>query len=113
MRKLVAIMLSALLAAVLATSALAGSPPVKTAKLNDDGFSFAPGKLTVRKGTKVVWKWVNGSDIQHDVAVAKGPLKFRSKLQAKGTFSHLFAKKGTYVLHCTIHPFMKETVVVK
>ena len=37
-----------------------------------------------------------------------------AKKQVKGSYSHLFTKKGTYSLHCTIHPtLMKETIVVK
>jgi plastocyanin len=28
------------------------------------------------------------------------------------TFSFTFAKAGTFAYHCTIHPFMKGTVVV-
>jgi plastocyanin len=113
MRRLLAVIVAAVLVAGLATSAVAGTAPVKNAKVNDLNMAFAPGKLTVKKGTKVVWKWVNLAGIKHDVAVAKGPAKFKSKLIAKGTFSHLFTRKGTYLLHCTIHPWMTETVVVK
>jgi plastocyanin len=113
MRRLLAVIVAALLVAGLATSAFAGTAPVKHAKVNDLGFAFQPGKLTVKKGTKVVWKWVNLAGIQHDIAVVKGPAKFRSKLIAHGTFSYLFVKKGTYVLHCTIHANMTETVLVK
>ncbi len=113
MRKVLAVMVAALVAVAFATSAFAGARPVKNAKVNVDGFAFTPRTMTIKRYTKVVWKWVNGSDIKHDVAVAKGPVKFRSKLMAKGTFSYLFTKKGTYQLHCTIHPFMRETIVVK
>ena len=31
----------------------------------------------------------------------------------RGSFSHIFTKKGTYQLVCTIHPMMKMTVVVR
>jgi plastocyanin len=115
MRKLLAALIAALFAAGLATSAFAGStPPVKTAKVDVDNYQYKPGSFTIKRGTKVVWKWVNGSDVRHDIHVAKGPIKFRSKLQAKGTFSHLFNRPGKYVLVCTVHPLiMRETVIVK
>ena len=113
MRKLLTLTTAALLAAAVATSALAGTAPVKHAQVNDDGYSFAPRPLVIKKGTKVVWKWVNGTDVLHDVAVAKGPVKFKSPLKSTGTFSHLFNRRGTYYLHCTLHPYMKQKVVVK
>ena len=115
MRKLVVVLVAALFAAVAATSAFAGStPPVKRAKVDVDNYAYSPGALHIKRGTKVIWKWVNGSDVRHDIHVAKGPVKFHSKLQAKGTFTHLFNRPGKYVLVCTIHPLiMRETVIVK
>ena len=113
MRKLLTLITAALLTAALATSALAGTAPVKSAQVNDGGYSFAPHRLVIKKGTKVVWKWVNGSTVLHNVAVLKGQVKFHSALKASGTFTHLFNRRGAYVLHCTLHTFMKETVVVK
>jgi plastocyanin len=103
--------LLALAAAVLAlgaVSALAsGGQQVKIGE-----FYFHPGKLTIRRGTKVQWKWVGY--LQHNVAVKKGPAKFRSRTQLRGTYSHVFTKRGTYVLYCTLHPqLMRETIVVK
>ena len=113
MRKLGAALAVVLLAAMITTSALAGAPPVKQAKVDVDGLKFTPGTLKIKQGTKVVWKWVDGSDIQHNIYVMRGPAKFHSKTMAKGSFSHLFTKRGKYVLFCRIHPFMRETVTVK
>lgn len=112
MKRLLSLLAIAALAAALAAPALAATT-VKHAKVDDDGFAFSPGKLTIKKGTKVVWKWVNGNDIQHNITVRKGPQKFHSALKSSGTFSHVFTKKGTYHLYCTIHSYMTETIVVK
>jgi plastocyanin len=108
-RRLAALLtLAAVLLALGAVSALASSS--KQTKIGD--FYFHPGKLTVKRGTKVQWKWVGF--IGHDVSVKKGPVKFHSKIQTHGTYSHVFRKRGTYVLYCTVHPsLMKETIVVK
>jgi plastocyanin len=51
--------------------------------------------------------------LRHNVAVQSGPSKFRSRTQVSGTFSHTFTKAGTYHLYCTLHRYMKMTIVVK
>ena len=100
--------LLALTAALIAFSAVAAfaSSPVK---VKDDYFS--PRTLTVRRGTKVTWQWAGV--LRHNVTVKSGPVKFHSRTQARGMFSYTFTKPGTYHLFCTIHPFMKMTVVVR
>jgi hypothetical protein len=97
MRKLLAALAALMVMAALTTSALAGAPPVKHATVDVDGYA----------------KWVDGSDVNHNVHVLHGPSTFHSKLMAKGTYSHLFLKAGKYVLYCTLHPEMRETVIVK
>jgi plastocyanin len=106
--------LTVLLALAAAVLALAAVPAVasggKSVKVGD--FFFHPGRMTIRRGTKVTWNWVGF--IGHNVTVKKGPARFHSKTQVKGSYSHVFRKKGTYVLYCTVHPtLMKETIVVK
>jgi plastocyanin len=107
-RKLLPIILSCALLAALAVPALASSPATK-ASVRD--FSFKPGKITIKRGTKVTWRFVSG---YHDVTVRSGPAKFTSgERRAPNSFSHVFTKSGTYHLYCKIHSWMKETVVVK
>src|SRR5690349_13474650 len=105
-RALAALALAVALLAASAVSAFASS--TKSAWIGD--FYFHPGKATIKKGTKVTWKWQGV--LNHNVTVKSGPSKFHSKSQARGTFNWTFQKKGTYHLYCTIHPFMKETIVV-
>ena len=114
MRKLLGAAAAVLLVSALTASAPATTPPLKRASVDVDGYAFTPGTIRIKHGTKVVWKWFDGSDVRHDIRVLRGPVKFRSKLIAKGTYSHLFTKPGKYVLYCSIHPqIMRETVVVK
>jgi plastocyanin len=81
----------------------------KTVKVKDD--LFTPKTLKISKGTKVTWQWAGV--LKHNVTVKRGPSKFHSKTQVRGSFNHIFSRPGTYHLVCTIHPGMKMTIVVR
>ena len=100
MRKLLVAVLIAAASAVLAVPALAAT---RSVKLGDDYFVHKGSvpTVTVKKGTKVTWRWT-GKDM-HNVAVTKGPVKFRSSFKTSGTFSKKLTRTGTYTLVCTIH----------
>jgi plastocyanin len=111
MRKLFPLTLIAALCAVFATQALAAG---RTVKVGDDFFvrKGSPPTVTVKKGTKVTWKWT-GKDM-HDVVVTKGPRKFSTSYKTKGTFTKKLTKAGTYTIVCSIHqPDMKMKLKVK
>jgi plastocyanin len=108
MRKLVVLAVTAAILAVGAVSAIALSAGTQ-AKVGDN--FFRPGKITIKRGAKVSWKWVGY--LPHNVTVRNGPVKFHSGNQVRGNFSHVFTKRGTYFLFCTLHPKMKETVIVR
>ena len=76
---------------------------------------FAPGKKTVKAGEKVRFAWEGGTFEVHDVNVRKGPAKFKSPLQAGGTFTtKKLTKPGKYLLFCSQHPEeMTMTLTVK
>jgi plastocyanin len=110
MRKILIALLITACSAVLATQALAGT---RTLKVGDDYYVRAgsPPTVTVKKNTKVTWKWV-GRDM-HNVAVSKGPVKFNSSFKKSGTYSRTMRKRGTYKIICTIHqPDMRMTLKV-
>jgi plastocyanin len=111
MRKLIPIALVAAFAAVPAVSALASTPTKKIA-VRDNFFSVK--KATINRGTRVTWVW-HSFGVPHNVTVTKGPAKFHSReLQSSGSFSHVFTKRGTYHLICTLHPTqMRETIIVR
>jgi plastocyanin len=74
-----------------------------------DNFTYTPGTLTVKAGTKV--EWVNDDDIPHTVAETNG--KFLSPaLDTEDKFSFTFAQPGTYEYFCSLHPHMTGKVVV-
>lgn len=72
-------------------------------------FKFVPAVITVKAGTVVTW--TNSDDVEHS---ATGDDKsFDSRLFGKGkTYSYTFTKAGTYEYHCTLHQYMKGTVIV-
>jgi plastocyanin len=77
-----------------------------------DNFAFAPATITVAPGTKVTW--TNHDDEPHTVASDDDPSLFKSGgLDTNDSFSFTFTKPGTYKYHCSIHPHMTATVVVK
>jgi plastocyanin len=73
-------------------------------------FMFMPGSLTVPVGTTVTWKFDDSTD--HTVSADDN--SFASSPMANGqTFTHTFSAAGTVAYHCSIHPFMKGTIIVK
>lgn len=75
-----------------------------------DNYTFKPASVTIPVGTTVTWK--NLDDDPHTATANDG--SFNSKGLAQGdTYSHTFTKPGTYLYHCTVHPFMQATIIVK
>jgi plastocyanin len=100
MRKLIIALLIAAAPAVLATQALAAT---RSVKIGDDYFvrKGSVPTVTVKKGTTVTWRW-SGKDL-HNIAVTKGPAKFRSSFKSSGTYSKRVTRTGTYTIVCTVH----------
>jgi len=74
------------------------------------GHAYSPQTLTVKAGTKVTW--VNKDTVTHTVTSHGISLFDSGNLATGATFSYTFARAGTYPYYCTIHPWMKGTVVV-
>jgi plastocyanin len=108
MKKLVAVgAATAVAAGALAIPALAAT---KSVEVKDN--KFVAKSITVSKGTTVKWVWKGKAP--HNVKVTKGPAKFSSTTQVKGSYSKKLTKAGTYTILCTIHaPDMKMTIKVK
>jgi plastocyanin len=87
------------------------APPTAPAgnAVSIDNFAFAPATLTVPTGSTVTW--TNRDEEPHTVVASDG--SFRSPgMGSQATFSHTFAKAGSFDYVCSIHPFMHATVVV-
>ena len=75
-------------------------------------FSFNPKALTVAPGTEVVW--TNNDEEPHTVTSDADPRAFKSQpLDQDDKFSFVFKEPGTYAYHCSVHPHMQGTVIVK
>lgn len=97
-----------------ATTAPIATKPAATAKVKvvekDEKYSFDTAMLTVAAGTTVVW--TNMTDAPHTVTSDSGSPLASPTIAPKGTFSFTFTQPGTYSYHCTLHPYMKATIVV-
>jgi len=93
-----------------APSASSGSAAASGSTVEIMNFMFMPATLTVPSGTTVTWKFDDSTD--HTVNADDN--SFASSPMANGqTFTHTFNSAGTVAYHCSIHPFMKGTIVVK
>lgn len=73
-------------------------------------FSFAPATLTVKVGENVTW--TNQDSVGHSATADDN--SFDTGVFAQGQSKSIaFSKAGTYTYHCSVHPNMKATIVVK
>jgi plastocyanin len=73
-------------------------------------FMYTPGSLAVKAGTTVTW--VNRDGEPHTVVSSAG--LFRSGgMDTNEAYSFKFDQPGTYIVVCSIHPRMVETIVVE
>jgi plastocyanin len=94
-------------------SELASAGPTAAASrakaVDIDHFAFHPPSLTVKPGTKV--NFTNSSKVAHTAtrrgAFNTGPIK------PGATIGIRFNQAGSFAYHCSIHPFMHGTIVVK
>jgi plastocyanin len=91
------------------TVAMSGGPVQAAptgAKVKVTDFLFVEDEVTVKKGEKVVWKFVEG---KHNVTGKK----FKSGNQTSGKYKVTFDKVGTFKYSCTLHqPDMDGVVKV-
>lgn len=92
----------------------AGTPAaaIATNQVTISNFAFNPASITVKVGTTVTW--TNQDQDAHTVSFKSGPEsgKTSQPLQMGDTYTHTFTTAGTVAYICSIHPFMKGTVVV-
>jgi len=98
-----------LFASLTATVPAPPQPPAPQA-LNIANFAFAPDPVTVSAGATLTWTNQDGST--HTVVADDGSFK-SSGLSKGATYSQQITTPGTYLYHCSIHPFMKGTITVR
>jgi plastocyanin len=78
---------------------------------------YAPLKLTVNRGTTIVWKWPELAGDVHDVKLGKGPKgvkKFQSEVAAAAfTYKRKLTVPGKYFIVCTLHDEMTMNITVR
>lgn len=77
---------------------------------NNGRYAFSPAAITIPKGSQVVW--VNGSDASHTVT-SSGGFASSGLIGQRQSFSATFPNAGTFAYHCTVHPYMMGTVIVR
>ena len=88
------------------TSAMAADANIIVMK----DFDFTPMIMTVKAGTTVTWKNLDGEP--HTVVSPDGV--FRSHALDQGdTFTFKFDKPGTYKYLCSIHPKLTAAIIVQ
>src|SRR5579883_3210500 len=79
--------------------------------INIRDMMFTPSQITVPKGGTV--KWTNNDTTTHTVVADLGNGPNSGDIAPGQTYSYTFTKSGSVQYHCSIHPSMRGTIVVK
>ena len=86
----------------------AGGKDTVTAVVQD--FMFRPARLEIAAGTTIAW--TNGGQVVHTVTAEDGSFD-TGPIEVGQRREVTFSRPGTFVFHCTPHPFMRGEVVVR
>lgn len=86
-----------------ALAAPASTSTTRYVKIGDNYFvkDGSPPTVAVSRGTRLKWLW--RGDSLHNGTVVRGPVTFKSKTMASGSYSKVITHAGTYRIICTIH----------
>jgi plastocyanin len=73
-------------------------------------FAFVPARIEVSPGTRVVW--TNRDSDPHTVTTDRPGFSSQA-LDTGQSYAEVVSRAGTVTYHCTIHPFMHGSVVVR
>jgi plastocyanin len=93
------------------SSAASGGGGGGAVSVKMQNLAFVPVSIHAKVGQKI--DWTNDDTAPHNVTYVSGP-KFSSSgtLAKGGKFSITVSQAGTIHYFCSIHPFMKATIVV-
>jgi plastocyanin len=92
------------------SSSSGGASASGTSAVKISNFKFAPSAVTVQKGAKVT---VTNNDSTTHTATADGGAFDTGDISQGSSKTITLTKPGTFAYHCSIHPFMKASIVVK
>jgi plastocyanin len=75
-----------------------------------DDTGFASPLVSLRRGATFTWDFAGL--FQHDVTLVSGSVGFSSPWTLTGSYSHTFARRGTYKLFCSLHPAQMSQIIV-
>jgi len=78
--------------------------------INIANFAFSPNNLNIKVGDKVTW--TNNDSVTHHVVSDTGVFDSGDMSQGQA-FNFTFNTAGSYSYHCSIHPEMTGTIIVK
>jgi len=82
--------------------------PAHVVHLKD--FAFQPSVMTIDAGQRVMFE--NSDDEAHTVTATDKSFD-SAGLDSGQTWSHVFARPGTYTYFCALHPYMKGKIIVR
>jgi plastocyanin len=86
------------------------SRPAKPVVVDIRSLRYSKGKIEIEAGTTIEWR--NRDPLAHTVTSDSEAFD-SGEIRPEGRWSHTFTTPGTYTYHCTPHPAMKATVVVR
>jgi len=81
----------------------------ETQVITIENMQFSPAELTVKRGTRIVWK---NQDMFPHTATAKAAFDSGS-IDANASWTYVAGEPGDYVYICTYHPTMKGRLIVR
>jgi plastocyanin len=107
LRKSIAMVLAAVLAASLVVAASLAMAATKTVRVKQPN-RWASSSVSIKRGDTVRWTWSGGPP--HNV---QGP-GFKSRTASRLTYRRRFSRRGSYRIVCTVHrSTMRMTVRVR
>jgi len=85
-------------------------PKADGPQLQIKDFAFAPKEITVPVGTTLTW--TNKDSEPHTVTTTDKAIASKA-IDTDEQFAFEFDAAGTYTYHCSLHPYMTATVVVR
>jgi plastocyanin len=109
--------IAAAAASLLGVAGCGGSDEPESAAVTIKAFQFMPDRLEIEAGTTVRWENLDATTHTATAGTRRRPRPetFDGSMAQGKSFSHRFARRGTYRYFCTLHsgPGMTSTVVVR